>query len=194
MLEHGLSVCSVTLSHTHKNWQTTWRDKPYSEWPSSHWEVIRLLFYHMAGPDLCRCLWGTHLFDVLCPASALLSLFSKWHGLRPVWLEWVEIQKMPRWHRFVMMPVATAFSSTPTAVAQGASSVVNLSTFWPVHQKLWCGKEKNGTQRFRTTVYSALAQAQRSCLQRLSALALFWVSFIYHKLPTQTAQIPPLPR
>ena len=49
-------------------------------------------------------------------------------------------------------------------------------------------------------VYSALVQVQRSCLQRLSAHALFWVSFIHHKLPsllgfpTQTAQILPLPR
>ena len=41
-------------------------------------------------------------------------------------------------------------------------------------------------------VYSALVSARQSYLQRLSVLALFWVSFICWKVPAQKTQIPPL--
>ena len=51
----------------------------------------------------------------------------------------------------------------------------------------WHSKMQN------SRVYSALVPALRSRFRRLSTQALSWVSFIHHKLPTQTAQIPPYP-
>lgn len=51
----------------------------------------------------------------------------------------------------------------------------------------WPSKTQN------SRVYSAGAGAcWQSYLQRLSVLALFWVSFIHGKLSAQKAQIPPL--
>ena len=92
----------------------------------------------------------------------------------------VEIQQMVRWHLSVTMPVATAFSGTPATVAQGASSVVDLSTFWPVHQKLWCGKETNGTQKihnnglFSTSAGSAELPPKAECPGFV--LGIFYIS------------------
>lgn len=50
-------------------------------------------------------------------------------------------------------------------------------------------KQRSKVQSSR--VYSAVS-ARQSYLQRLSVLALFWMSFIHRKVPAQKTQIPPL--
>ena len=141
-----------------------------------------------------------HLFvwrPVLEPASSLLSQFGKWHGPRLAHLEWVGIWKMPGQHLFIcQQAVAPAFSSSPTMVVQGANSVVGFPANAPenVIETMATERDKWHSKMQSSKVYSALVQAQRSHLQKLSALALFWVSFIQGKFPSQTAQIPLLAR
>ena len=57
-----------------------------------------------------------------------------------------------------------------------------------VEEDKWHSKMQNSRVLFSTCA------GQQSHLQRLSAPALFWVSSIHRKVPTQTAQVPPLPQ
>ena len=134
---------------------------------------------------------------VLEPASALLlSLLGKQHGPRPARLEWESgSSKWPGGaYPSITGSAATAFSGSLTMVVQGANSVVSFlaKAAENIIETIVSERHKNHSEIQNSRVYSALVQAQQSHLQRLGAPALFWVSFLHRKLPTQTAQIPPL--
>ena len=50
-------------------------------------------------------------------------------------------------------------------------------------QKTWQPRDQWHSEMRNSQIYSALVQAQRSRLQRLSTRSLFWVAFTQHRLP-----------
>lgn len=52
----------------------------------------------------------------------------------------------------------------------------------PVIETVAKARDKQNSEMWNSKVYSALVQAQQSCLPRLSTWALFWVSFIWRRL------------
>ena len=150
MVEHGLSLLSHSFTYTpeltdHLREQTLFwvtlqslggDQAPLPSYGRSWLEQMSLGHSPVWRPVSCFC----------CPESIQRAIWAEASAARVR----VGIQQMSRCHLSVTMSVAMAFSGTPTIVAQGASLVVDL-TFWPIHQKPWCGKEISGTQRFRTT-------------------------------------------
>lgn len=91
---------------------------------------------------------------------------------------------MTGWPLLVTGPVAAAFSNSPTMLAQGASSVVSFPANSPeyVIETVVAERDKWQLEMQKNRVYSALVQAQWSCLQMLSTQTLLWASFIQHRL------------
>ena len=87
MVEHGLSLLSHSFTHTPE--LTDHLREQILFWvtlQSLGGDQFPLPSYGRSWLE--QMSWGTHLSDVLCPASALLSPFRKPYGLRPVQLEW----------------------------------------------------------------------------------------------------------
>ena len=151
MVEHGLSLLSRSFTHTPEL-------TDYLKEQTLFWVTLQSLGGDQAPLPSYGRSWLVQMSLGHSPVWRLVSCFCSPESIQEAtWAEAsaapvrVGIQQMARWHLSVSMPVATAFSGTLTMVPQGASSVVDLSTFWPIHQKPGCGKETSGIQRFRTT-------------------------------------------